>query len=468
MVLDIIKYIGEQVKGKNAIIDTFAVNCIKLKDGQVVNFVGHEKQNFGISDIRGTSFYIRMVDPKITYTRSKAMASNLYSYDAGIKFRVVFFQIGALDMVEAAYIENKISGDIRKITFAGYGGKERRIKVINTGSTLDYSTAFFEEVGKDFFTGQPSVIVALDYQLTWNFVADTCPDECITLTYSEGCSTPAPKPTYLTCNTLKDCQTIKDMQAAIEALEEGGGGIDCEELAQCQVIKDLQDFDTQIQLAVDALGTAITQEANTRANADTALQTNINTEASTRASADAALQTSIDGKWDKNGNALVGGEKLGSTNNQPVDIYINDVRRARFLVGGIFLWNSTVQPTVVGNVAHHLTGGRTVIGDGDENGYLLIARYHPATPYSYIAACQTKDSFGTAGFRLQTANAGTPIEKNTWEADGTYKNDVNIQITSQTALRMTAFDSNKNLVSTDVTIPQANAAIKLFLFNNFA
>ncbi len=77
--------------------------------------------------------------------------------------------------------------------------------------------------------------------------------------------------------------------------------------------------------------------------------------------------------------------------------------------GGIFMNTSanvgigTTSPTLGLEVA-----GSTYFGRSDGSDYMRIGRYSAADPYAYISARQSPASAGTAGFKVEVYNSGTP------------------------------------------------------------
>lgn len=178
MVLDIIDYIGEQLLAANPYLEAFAANCIKLKEGQIVNFVGEEKQNFGPSDIIGIAAYARITSG-ITYTENpKKMFSCSPANKASMDFRIVLFQIGRTPKLHPVKAENKLWADMYRMSFATYTGGEEEIKLSVKSSVLDFSEAFRTEVGKDYTIPTDSVIIALNCNLSWLANPEDCVDNC--------------------------------------------------------------------------------------------------------------------------------------------------------------------------------------------------------------------------------------------------------------------------------------------------
>lgn len=177
MVLDIIDYIGDKLLVENPYIDSFGANCIKLKTGEIVNFIKTEKEDFSPSDIRGIGAYVRL-DPTITYTeQTNKFTSCAPKLIASIGFRLVIFQVNAIDnKLHPVRLENKVVADLLKIGYKQYQGYEQNIKLEVLSSNLDFYSNFVDEVGKEYSVGADSVIIAINCNLTWIQTAENC--EC--------------------------------------------------------------------------------------------------------------------------------------------------------------------------------------------------------------------------------------------------------------------------------------------------
>lgn len=177
MVLDIIEYIGDAMLVQNPIIDSFGANCIKIKSGEIVNFISKDKKDFTPSDIVGVGAYVRL-DPTITYReQTNKFTSCAPKLLASIGFRFVVFQVNAIEnRLHPVRLEQKITSDLLKINYKQYTGYEQNIKLEVGSSNLDFSANFLEEVGKDYSIGADAVIIAINCTLSWIQSAENC--EC--------------------------------------------------------------------------------------------------------------------------------------------------------------------------------------------------------------------------------------------------------------------------------------------------
>ncbi len=184
MVNQLFEFIGLKMKIANPWIDTFAVNCVELPFGdklkpskRIVNLEGSEKIDYGISDINGTGFYIK-IDPKFTYTPQRQLSSSIQEFEVAIKFRFVFFQINCDIERKKITLENIFSNNFRKMGFGEYLGGERKIKLSITQTNTDAIGIFKEEIGKDLSFGSDCLFIAVDGRLTFLSTDENCESEC--------------------------------------------------------------------------------------------------------------------------------------------------------------------------------------------------------------------------------------------------------------------------------------------------
>lgn len=178
MVLNLTEYIGEQIKALNPYLDAFAVNCIKLKGGEIVNFIGEEKTNYSPTDIVGMGAYIR-IDPNIKYAKQvKRNTSCENKFIGSAQFRLVVFSINQFKRPHPYKLENKLTGDINGLNFGTYTGKEQEITCIVNSANLNFVDNFVSELSTDHSIPAESVIIALNCTLSWSFRKEDCIDNC--------------------------------------------------------------------------------------------------------------------------------------------------------------------------------------------------------------------------------------------------------------------------------------------------
>lgn len=184
MVNQLFDYIGLKMKVANPWIDTFAVNCIEIPFGdkkkplkRVVNLEGAEKFDFGISDINGTGFYIK-IDPKFVYSTGRQLSSCVKEFEVTIKFRFLYFQINCDIDRKKLTLENIFSNNLRKIGFGDYLGSERLIKLAITQTNTDAIGIFKEEIGKDLDFGADCIFIAIDGNIKFLSTDENCEESC--------------------------------------------------------------------------------------------------------------------------------------------------------------------------------------------------------------------------------------------------------------------------------------------------
>lgn len=173
MVLDIIEFIGVKLKALNPFINQFATNCIKLPNGQVVNFIGEEKTDFGFTDIVAVGAYAR-INPQIKYVDRKALTSCDNKQRAQMEFKLVLYSVGQIKKLHPVKLENKIKADINNLDLKKYLGPESEIEINVLDSNLDYYDNFLKEVGKNLQIARDATIICLNCQLLFTESDDNC------------------------------------------------------------------------------------------------------------------------------------------------------------------------------------------------------------------------------------------------------------------------------------------------------
>jgi len=179
MVLDIFKYITDSIKSDNPYLTDLIPNGIKLKDGNVVNFIGSEKTNIGVNDIWGTAGYIRITSP-IEYKESKKQKISCKTdLDASINFNLVIYQVDVVNnKIHPFKVENRIVGQLTGMDFSLYTGKEKNIGIMVNKSELDNESNFKNELSVDKDSGSDVQIIVISGTLTWSFAMDDCGEQC--------------------------------------------------------------------------------------------------------------------------------------------------------------------------------------------------------------------------------------------------------------------------------------------------
>lgn len=254
MAVNILKYIGGVLKHNNVYFDTYGVNGLQLKTGEVISFDDNgEKKYIGVSDNVGTSFYIRS-EPKITYETTDRKMSSLRKINNAIKTcRLVAFSFKADEKINSEILVNKLVNDLTLIKFTGLDINKPEITI--KGSNASCIDNFVNELKKEDATDIPNFIcISIDFELRYydpscnDCDVNSMPDECFD--YEE-----IPRPTHDICTEISDCEiiininsTLANLQYQIDNLP--GGGLTCETLEDCTIIgninKTLNDLQTEI------------------------------------------------------------------------------------------------------------------------------------------------------------------------------------------------------------------------------
>lgn len=176
------KHIGFKLKSANPWIDGYAVNAIQLPNnsdgtsGQVVNFIGEEKEYLGIDDSKGSAFYLK-TDPEFLYAPQRQMTSCTPDSEVTIRFKFVFFAINQPEDYDPLQLENLFSNALRQMTFSDYAGIERKIRLVVLNSNANAYDVFSQEIGKKYEFGAKSVFVQINCELKFLSSRD-CDNEC--------------------------------------------------------------------------------------------------------------------------------------------------------------------------------------------------------------------------------------------------------------------------------------------------
>lgn len=269
-VTKVFEHIGVKFKIANPWINTYAVNCVQLPKGQVVNFVGEEKTDFGIDDSKGFAFYIR-TNPKFRYDPQRQLSSAMKEYLVTVPFKFVFFAVepelldgGELDPFK---LENNFATNFRQISFSDYFGAERQIQVIVKTSNLDFASVFLEETKLDFSSGAKVVSIAIEGELKFLSTNENCESECYSSTSTDILqSFDFCDPTVLARLCSKQIQCLEEEFG-------GGGGLKCEDLPECETIiniiesveleaQERSDYDALFQEQLNDLDDRVTALEN--------------------------------------------------------------------------------------------------------------------------------------------------------------------------------------------------------------
>lgn len=185
MVIKIFQYVADKIKSSNPWIKFYAVNCIQLPDGSVVNILGKEKEPVNFDDTKGgTGFYIK-TNPKYSYTKQKNFRSDAHEYLVTINFKFVFFAINQPKELDCVKLTGKFTDDLKRIMFFDYTGVERKCELVLVSSNFDSTAIFKEELGKYDESGATINASSIDAQLKFLASEEICGESCIESFYLE-------------------------------------------------------------------------------------------------------------------------------------------------------------------------------------------------------------------------------------------------------------------------------------------
>lgn len=182
MALEVLKYIGENIKEQNKFFDTFGVNGIQLPGGEVIKFTENkEKQFIGISDLEGTAFYIRF-KPAINYTSNERKLTSCETTQAALlNCRLVAFSFNQNQPLDPEKVLNKLLYDLKRMHFGDFQSKPQiQIKKSN----LSYLENFTEET-KQALATREFMCISIDFDLKYFVNLSNC--ECEDVFFVQEC-----------------------------------------------------------------------------------------------------------------------------------------------------------------------------------------------------------------------------------------------------------------------------------------
>lgn len=177
MALSILKHIGQVIKENNVFFDSYAVNSVQLKDGQVISFDdNNEKKYEGISDNLGSAFYIRS-NPVINYVDKNRRTSSLRPSNNAIKTcRLVAYSFNHNLDISSETLTNKLVNDLNRIMFKGITISKPVIVVKKSNN--NYIDNFFDETKKNLDYGSSFICISVDFELSYyEPICDLCEDD---------------------------------------------------------------------------------------------------------------------------------------------------------------------------------------------------------------------------------------------------------------------------------------------------
>lgn len=159
MEIDILKYIGAQIKERNSFFDTYIPNAMVFKDGVIVQESNSpDKVYVGISDTNGTAFYLRMENKTIYEKPAKQFSSLTTGSLAKNKIILVAYTFKEAFELSVKKVEERLVATLENINFSTSGLKSNpHIELISSNSSATENIVtelkkqkFNGEVKKDF------------------------------------------------------------------------------------------------------------------------------------------------------------------------------------------------------------------------------------------------------------------------------------------------------------------------------
>lgn len=289
MVTTIIKYIGESLKSTVPFLSEVHAPVRRLVTGVIYKGDGPEKEPISINDQEGKALYIRQAaTEQVTEGPPKSSCGKNYLISA--RCRLVFYCFTNYDL-SSDKIKSVLSTELANINFRQYKGTSSNIKVSNNGYSDDFEAIFQQETGKTYNGDEWPIIIAIDFTLNYEDVncepCDIGEDEYSPIEFPAGAD-PCKKQPF--CEAVAECAVIVALQEETASLQEQinnlpPGGLTCDDLPNCQTIIDLQtaidELETQIETVIDDITTLQTDVDNVETQLSqlitdfTTLQTNL-------------------------------------------------------------------------------------------------------------------------------------------------------------------------------------------------
>jgi hypothetical protein len=177
MVLNIFKHIGDKIKAQNPFVDSYALNAIKLPNGDLIGITKIKTEEaIGIDDSLGNSFYIKIAD-SFTFSEGLKLSSCLKEYSVLVPFTFVFFSPAENNNMNAVELAFKFANDLRKITYEDYVGEERKINILLSKNNINSIDVFEKETGFKYESMNEMKIISIDANLKFLLSSD-CDNIC--------------------------------------------------------------------------------------------------------------------------------------------------------------------------------------------------------------------------------------------------------------------------------------------------
>jgi hypothetical protein len=147
MVKEIIGHIGKRLHEQNSVFDDWAAGAI-VYDGKVVIDHPIEKENVGISDVRGISFYIRH-NGNYQYSTGRKQTSDTHYNDITVPLRLVAFGIKRVNNIDPVKAERVLANQLLHIDFQNIEGLNSPVEVQLQSSCVESRRVLTEEISTE-------------------------------------------------------------------------------------------------------------------------------------------------------------------------------------------------------------------------------------------------------------------------------------------------------------------------------
>ena len=217
------EYIKEVVLKNHSYFRAGSVTHFVLPSGAVIKRDANGEYSFGgIDDSNGVAFYIRF-EPETTVIRGRRTTSQNPTDTVQARAHLVAYAFGEYDINPQNWAA-AIANLLRVIPFNGYAGPGTDIYLTVTGTNSSEYDVFLEETKQNLQSLQVFACVSVSFTLTYTptSTCDVCTDIVDICKQSTipvlPCNCDDPSAVGLTCDTLPECKTIKDLLSADASL----------------------------------------------------------------------------------------------------------------------------------------------------------------------------------------------------------------------------------------------------------
>lgn len=163
MVIDLLNFIGDEIRAANPYFDKHTSIAFQYQDGRVYKFSTSDEKKFcGLSDADGIGFYIK-INPDITFSQSRQITSAKQSSIGTIQCTLVAYQINS--DINVINWQQKMLESLKSINLTDYPGDLKRLKIEVQKVNLSPEQIFKEETGKVFEQDNSLKAISVNYNL---------------------------------------------------------------------------------------------------------------------------------------------------------------------------------------------------------------------------------------------------------------------------------------------------------------